>query len=242
MVIAGVLLLSVSGPAAAQWGSPAQRRAAASIDRGPGEAPTLPTRRPLAARPSPPPELPAGADRVPALTLDIVMTSGTGPSLATRRQTVTRTADRVHVATGSGTEWWFEQNPVDRRRVSGYFVEHRTKKIIAHSDSDLRQMLGILGWAHVLTLGCGTPPPAPPAGAAATNVDGVTFSSTPGGAASWNHELLLPGECTLGEGAEAERLRVNRVARRVDSAVLAPPPARFPGYQEMDLAEWLEGH
>lgn len=224
-----------------QWGTPAQRRAAASADRGAEAAPFLPARRPLATRPSPPPELPAGADHVPGLTLDIVMTSGMGPTRATRRQTVTRTVDRVHVATAAGTEWWFERNPVDPRRVSGFFVEHRTKTMVSHSDADLRQMLGILGWTHVLTLGCGTPPTAP-AVAVSTKVDGVTFSSAPGGIASWNRELLLPGECVLGVGGEAERLRVDRVARTVDSAALVPPPARFPGYREVDLAEWLEGH
>lgn len=93
-------------------------------------------------------ELSAEADHIAAQTLE----QRIGPN----RRTVSRTADRIHVAFDDGREWLFVRNPVDRRRAMGYLVEHSQKRISTYAESDLRNAAGIRGWADVLSLGDAT--------------------------------------------------------------------------------------
>ena len=105
---------------------------------------SLPARRAPEAPLSVLPALPAGADQIAPMTLELVV--------KTRRQTITRTADRIHVR-GQGNEWLFVRNVRDSRRVSGTLVDHAARAIVFHDESDLRSMLGMNGWADALNLG-----------------------------------------------------------------------------------------
>ncbi len=115
---------------------------------------TEPKRRAPDAPPAAPPSLPADAHSIAPTTFDIVVRPGpaTKDRLAVR-QTVSRTADRIHVMGRDGREWLFERNPIDPRRVSGTLVEHRAKVLVLYEETDLRMVLGIRGWADVLALG-----------------------------------------------------------------------------------------
>lgn len=239
--------LAVAVPAAAARQAP--RPTLAAGERSVTAPPIPPVRRAPATRPAAPPALPSGALALRPSTLTLVLTRDqAGREPATLRQTVTRTADRVHISGGAGgPDWLFERNPIDPRRVSGHFVDHATKTIVFHSDSDLDLMLGIPGWTHVLMLGCDAPS-TPPRGTTADTrvIDGLPFVRTTGGGAPgptwWNAELLLPAECTRGVVPGATRMTLEAVRGEVNPDLLRLPSARFPGYRTLDLADWLEGH
>lgn len=171
--------------------------------------PVSPARRGAALpAPAPPPSLPPGADAVTPQTIRLMVTAlAQGRAVRSARQTVTRTLDHVHIALADGTEWLFERNPLDHRRVSGFAMLHSARVVVAYSDTDLRAMLGITGWAQVLTFGC-------------ANSD------------------LLPTECLSRDGTS--RTKVEHVSATIDRRLVTMPAERFPGYREVNVADWLE--
>ncbi len=187
--------------------------------------PVLPVRKGTPPRVRTPVELPPGADRVAPLTLHLRITTRAAGRVSERSQTVTRTAKRVHVASvadGSpahsadgGVEWLFERNPVDPRRASATYVAHATRTIVTYSDSDLQTMLGISGWAHILTMG------VDPAILA-----GVTPFSAP-------RSIDMP---------DGTRLVIERASATTDLQLVQPAELRFPAYRVVTLADWLEEH
>jgi hypothetical protein len=248
-----LLVLFVLSAAASSEGSPTSQgparvqKAAPAAERGDDElaVPVLPARRLTAAVPEPPPPLPAGAEGVQPLTLEVRVTTRAGARAQTRTQTVTRTADRVHVATATGVEWLFERNPVDPRRVAASAVQHAEKTIVVYSESDLRMTLGIPGWAHVLTMGVDARAVTAASGEA-RRVAGLPFLKTrvttagARGALWWNADQLLPLEYAgAGDGTS---LSVVKIAPGVDQSRLRAPEARFPGYRVVEFADWLEEH
>jgi len=93
--------------------------------------------------PPPPPDLPPGAERVTPLTVEVrVELQRTEAETRTIRQTFTRTADRIHLASNN-EEWLFVRNAKDARRVTGFFIEHASRTVVVFEESDLRNMLGI---------------------------------------------------------------------------------------------------
>ena len=251
--LALVLLLAVchDGVALAQAPPPpsAGRQASPATDPGADEltVPVIPERRLGEAPLAPLPALPPGADRVRPLTLDVRLTTRAGGRVHTRRQTVTRAVDRVHIAAANGDEWLFEQNPVDPRRVSAAVAHHASKAIVVYSESDLRTMLGIPGWAHVLTMGVdaatlagATSPSAP------RTMNGIAFrrlrtAALPARAVVWwNAEHLLPLEHVSADGVSS--LRLAGISPVTDAARLRPLEHRFPAYRVVELADWLEEH
>jgi len=208
--------------------------------------PVLPARRLVAAAPTAPPPLPPGADRVRPLTLDVRLTTRAGKREHARAQTVTRAFDRVHVATTTGVEWLFERNPVDPRRVSASAVQHADKVIVVYSESDLRMALGIPGWTHVLTMGVDAPAVTATVSGQARTMAGLRFTRAavaPDGGRGrlwWNAEQLLPLEYGAADGSTS--LAVVKIAAGADTARLAAPETRFPGYRVVELADWLEEH
>lgn len=188
--------------------------------------PVMPVRKEGAPTPRALPTLPPGADRVSPLTLRVRVTTRASGRVTERRQTVTRTADRVHIVNGDaaaraagggagGVEWLFERNPVDPRRASATYVSHATKTIVIYSDSDLQTMLGIPGWAHVLTMG-----------ADAAILSQVTPSSAP----------------RAFDTLDGTRLVIERASATVDVQLVRPADLRFPSYRVVTLADWLEEH
>ncbi len=184
--------------------------------------PVMPVRKGGAPVPRTLPALPPGADRVTPLTLQVRITTRAPGRVTERRQTVTRTVDRVHIVNGDagataagGVEWLFERNPVDPRRASATYVSHAAKTIVVYSDSDLQTMLGIPGWAHVLTMGVDP-----------SVLGTITPSSTP-------RTIDAP---------DGTRLVIERASATVALQLVQPADLRFPGYRVVNLADWLEEH
>jgi len=99
----------------------------------------------LAVEPSPPvlPALPDDADALEPATIEIRLHGQPGKVL--------RSARRILVATKS-REWLFQRNVLDPRRVSATITEHPEQAVVEYAESDVRNLLGINGWAEVLKL------------------------------------------------------------------------------------------
>ena len=202
------------------------------------------------AAPSAPPALPPGAERVTPRTLETVtrhkLVSGRPQSV---RQTITRTADRIHVATGQEREWLFERNTLDSQRVTGTLIEHASRALIVYEESDLRRLLGISGWAHTLTLGFD---PGLLAGFERSGqtrvIGGIQFARYVAASKRtdfqevwWSSEEIFPSRFVTAGSRESIEFSVERIRPGIDAALLRAPAARFPAYDKFDLAEWLEG-
>lgn len=97
-----------------------------------------------------PREVPAAIDRIPSETLRIRIETAHGSSV----RVVSRTRDRIHVrAVGSSGEWLFIRNPIDGRRVSGRYVDHRQRLVILHDEASLRDQGVARDWLEVALLG-----------------------------------------------------------------------------------------
>ena len=91
------------------------------------------------------------------MTLVVVLSSADGGTTRRLRQEVSRSRTRVHLSRSDNTEWLFVQNPVDPRRVSGVLIRHADKVVIAYEESDLRNWMGIRGWADIIRMAQDTP-------------------------------------------------------------------------------------
>lgn len=201
------------------------------------------------AAPASPPPLPDRAAGVQPLALEVEVrrTPARGRS-AVVRQRVVRAADRLHVQAGS-REWWFRQNPLDPRRVSALLVDHASRTIILHEESEVRNMLGIAGWADLLMMGV---EPAAVAPATATRrtqtLSGVVFRQhaqpVDGGVNEvwWNKEYLLAWRVVTQHQGSTTTVTVMTLQQAAGDERLRSPADRFPDYKLIDLAEWLEGH
>ena len=211
----------------------------------------LPTRRVPDAPPAAPPALPAAAERVTPLTLEMaVRWKPLAGRAQTLQQTVSRTADRVHVAAGHGREWLFERNVRDPRRVSGFLIDHASRAIVAHEESDLRMMMGIRGWADVVMLGFDRDTLGDFTRTAQTRIiGGLRFAryapdrrDAGTGDLWWSEEYVLPCEFTTGDSNGLTRFSITRIRAGVDPSLLRPPESRFPKYRVFNIADWLERH
>jgi hypothetical protein len=210
----------------------------------------VPERAAAAPRPALPPNLPAPALVITPATLE-VQTSGVA-SGTTVVQTVTRTAERVHIDTHDGREWLYVRNPADTRRVSARLIDHASQTIVVYDESDLRNVLGTVGWLDVVSLGISPDTLAQLRMAGGERrTFGLTFrhfvAPAPGAAAVrdvwWQERELFALEITRHQpGQGVPRVVTVREFRPdVEEARLAAPAARFPHYRQVDFADWLEG-
>jgi len=211
----------------------------------------LPTRRASEAPPAAPPALPAAAERVTPLTLEMVVRwKPVAGRAQTRQQTVSRTADRVHVAARHGREWLFERNVRDPRRVSGFLIDHAAHAIVAHEESDLRMLMGVRGWADVLMLGFDRDLLGDSMRPAQTRtIGGLRFARyAPDRKHAWTGELwwseqsVLPSEFTIADSQGLTRFSIARIRAGVEDSLLRAPASRFPAYRVFTVANWLERH
>jgi hypothetical protein len=219
---------------------------------GPGEAMPLiiPARRPASAPPAAPPPLPPAAENVTPVTLETRLRQRSGTRNETVRQTIHRTVDRIHVAAGDGREWLFQRNPRDPRRVSGTLIDHAARALVFHDESDLRNRLGIHGWAQVLALGFDHAlldrlrPTATSRSIGA--VRAVRYVSDEKDAELrelwWSEKDFLPTGFTVTRDNRSVEFSVARMRAGVNTTLLRAPAERFPAYRTVDLADWLEGH
>lgn len=204
----------------------------------------LPVRRVPDAPPHRLPDLPAGALSLEPLTIETTVRRAAEGRAWVMRRTVARTVERVHITGSDGHEWLLQRNPRDPRRASGTLIDHSRRALVFHDESDLRNRLGLRGWADVLTLGFD---PAVlstlPRRAGSRWLERLQFARymLPSGTEVWwNDELLLPARFTTGDGAAALQVAIARITPGVDSTLLRPATDRFPRYRTIDLAEWLE--
>jgi hypothetical protein len=164
------------------------------------------------------------------------------------QESITRTADRIHIGRADGPEWLFERNPIDPRRASGYLIDHGSRSVVFHSDSDLRTRFGISGWAHLLTLGFDAR--LLEGWTRVNNVrnlGGMRFTKFVGAgkvraAVWWNADNVLPAEYVIRDSSGTTKLSLANVRAADNRGVLQSSLQRFPEYREVDLADWLESH
>ena len=222
-------------------------RAQTSVSPGVEAVPlVLPARRPPDARPAGPPDLPAGLERITPLTITAALRRvATGGRPQTVQQTITRTVDRIHLATSDKREWLFERNPVDPRRVSGLLVEHTARTIVMYAESDLRVGLGLRGWGDVLSLGFdpGLLNRLTPSGRTRT-LGGIEFAHYAGTSRAqevwWSAAQGFASSFVITDAAVTTTVSVERVSRDFNASVLEAPSVRFPSYRLIDLTEWQE--
>ena len=193
-----------------------------------------------------PPGLPSEADRVAPLTLQITQRRDEAPQQAITC-TLSRTAHGVHLSPIAGREWLFERNPRDRNRVSAFMIDHASRTIVMHAESDLRMLMGIRGWADVLLLGfelellhryhvTGE----------SRTIDGLRFvryATADTGLRQelwWSQEHLLALEFTSTNQPGSTRSSITAARAGVDSVVFRSPESRLPTYRVINVADWLE--
>jgi hypothetical protein len=208
---------------------------------------TLPMRRGADAPPTAPPNLPAAAERVPAVTVAATIRR-TPLNGRTQRddRTISRTVDRVHIAE-KGREWLFERNVRDPRRVSGFLTYHDARAIVSYEESDLRIMLGIRGWSDVVALGFEVDTLREHTPTEETRmIEGTRFRRYLMPQKSlvrdvwWNDEQLLASEFTTADATGTTRFSITRIRNGIDATVLKPPDSRYRTYRGFTLADWLE--
>ena len=214
--------------------------------------PIIPSvRRAPEGRPATPSPLPAAADQVAPLILDVrIQIQVPAGRREDWRQTIHRTADRIHVSGAGRREWLFERNVRDARRVAGSLVDHDSRTIVVYEESDLRNAVGIDGWANVLTLGLnpdwfGSLVPTVETrivkGIRAVRHTPLDRRGNPS-EVWWAADEALPVAFTIADGAAITRLSVERVAAGADASLLRTPASRFPHYAIVQFADWLERH
>ncbi len=246
-----VVLLLVAGALAVAAMSD---RRDADVDVAEHRPPVLPSRTsPSPPAISEPPPLPEGADVLSPIRFSVT-TTWVGPQGQRRAvQRVTRTTDRIHlVMDGTQKEWLLERNAVDRRRVSGYLIDHHSRQILAHQETDLRGVQQLRGWADALMMRfdpSGLPAlrrtDATEVVLGATFTRHVALDRTRDGVVDvwWSDALLLPLRLTTRERGVIATSAVGPIEKAESAealAVLADPRARFPDYEILDLSDSRE--
>ncbi len=90
---------------------------------------------------------------LPAIELPHRTTGPAAPAGPPELRAGSPTITRVHATASDQREWLFEQNSVDPLRVTGFQVVHAAQTIVVYEDSDLRNWLGLRGWADVIAMG-----------------------------------------------------------------------------------------
>lgn len=222
----------------------------ASGGTGVEAVPVIPKRRaPKADATTAPPELPRIAAQVPPLTLTISIRREPAGGVPALTQTVSRTAEQVHLSATHGREWLFERNVRDARRASGMLIAHTSQAIVTYGESDLRMLMGIRGWADVLLLGFDldvlrsyTPTSnVVPIG----NVRFTRYAASRAAALPdlwWSDEYLLAREAISLDSPVNLQSSVITARAGVDRSLLERPETRFPTYRIVSVADLMEHH
>jgi hypothetical protein len=194
-----------------------------------------------------------GADAISAMTLRVrTVRHEAGRPPAVTRQAIFRSRDRLLIQPDDGiVEWLFVRNPIDRRRVSGYLVDHESKHVIVHDESALRHGQHIHGWRDVFMLRFD------PAVLVTLQSDGrrrtlgaiefehyVSPGSTTEGIIDvwWSPTALFASEVTIKQGPVTITSIVDTLDAVVPEWALSTPTVRFPSYQAFDSDDALERH
>jgi hypothetical protein len=200
--------------------------------------------------PAPPPDLPPGADRVTPLTVEaLVELQRPRAEKRTIRQAFTRTVDRVHLQSNN-REWLFVRNPKDARSATGYCIEHASRTVIVFEDSDLRNVLGIRGWADIVMFGfdrslLGELKRTDES----RNLNGIHFVRYTNARKDarkrevwWSDDQAFPSAFVIADAGGTTRFSIKRVRAGATAELLQLPSSRFPKYRLIDFPDWLENH
>jgi hypothetical protein len=226
--------------------------AAEAVEYTPPVPPTR-TPGPPPAIPDPPP-VPARADALPPLRFTVTTTRTDAQGQERAVQRVTRTSDRVHLLMeGTRKEWLFERNPIDRRRVSGYLIDHEARQVLAYQESDLRNEQQLRGWRDALLMRFDPESlrglqPSTHRDSAPESMFGATFTRYVAGDPTrdgvvevwWSDALLLPLRLTIRHRGVTTTARVDRLEAPGALEVLADPRTRFPEYASLDVTDSRE--
>jgi hypothetical protein len=212
------------------------------------------------------PAVPAGARTLPPLAF-MLTTVWEGPGRPRRKttQTVTRTSDRIRVVPDGGgpdsvgpngvspnrvnKEWIFERNAVHETRVFGYLIDHASRQILVHDDSDLRNGQQVRGWADVLMMRFDPRVLGSLRATGETETAGgavfARYVAADRGSAGvvdvwWSEAVLLPLRLTVREGGVLVSSTITRLARTTDLAALRDPRLRLPGYEVVEASDARE--
>jgi len=195
----------------------------------------------------PPPAMPDRAAHLPGISYVVKTTWASKDGRRTTTDTFTRSHNRVRMTIDDGREeWLFVQNARYPDRASGYLIDHRTRQILLHEETVLRTVMGIRGWADVLTMRFdpailstlrNTGEQRTVGDAAATRF--VSTEATHNGIAEvwWSEELLLPLVLTVRQPGGTARSVVEGLMDNVDESLLADADQRFPDYKSEDLTD-----
>jgi hypothetical protein len=225
--------------------------AATACERASDLAPTieLPIRT-EGARPHAPtvPELPWAADSLVPLTFRVrtTITVRGRPPIETL-QLVTRATDRVRLVVDHGRkEWIFHRNPVDRRRASGWLVDHVAREILAYDETSLQTDQHLRGWADVLMMrfdaAALTRLRATGAHRRVADMDFAQYRSRDHEAAGfvevwWSETALLPLHVASRDASATMTSVVEAVARARDLSPADDPRLRYRDYAALDLVD-----
>jgi hypothetical protein len=139
---------------------------------------------------------------------------------------------------------------VDPRRVSGYQVDHRKRRILFYDESDLRARLQLEGWSDVLTLRVRTQ--------TLSRLERTGEREQAAGAAFerhvpregeasdlvevwWSESLLLPLRFTFERGGVRTTTHLEGIASGAQppplAARLTDPRSRYPAYEVLDVSD-----
>lgn len=230
-----------------------QRSSGARLRGGTKVEDVRPKRTSSVAGVRPLPALPHALEAPPSLALSLLTKDGANHIL--QRTRVMRSAERMWVRfEPEHTEWYFERNPIDHRRVSGVLVHHRRHTLVEYSGNEL-EIAGLgRGWSDVASLGIrredldGLEPVGN-----VRELSGYHFEAlrpTPRATAGhdgirelwWSQKLSLPLKIVEVKQGATRDVEVERLSRDVDEAVLRDPGVRFPRYARMDVADFREKH
>lgn len=216
------------------------------------DASILPPRRATHSAARDLPDVPPELVDPPAVTVDLETrrTDARGTTV-TAHQRISRGPHHVHVSNPDDEhEWLFEQNPLDPRRVSGTFIDHRARVVVEYAESALALEQGLDGWATI----------------AALRLDPRTLTTLQWSErsdsgrrrvvreyrapaddrasalrhATWSPELAIPTSYEVVDGTTRVRAEAKRIEAGVDAVVFEAPLVRFPTYAVRDVADWRE--
>ncbi len=246
--VALVITAAALGGAAINTGRGQREAESALADYRP---PVLPTRTSAAPAliPEPPP-VPPGAEALTPIRFTVTTTWAGVGGKRTTSQRVTRTADRVHLALqGTRKEWLFERNPLDRRRVSGYLIDHASREILTYQESDLRNEQQLRGWADALMMRFDlavlprlrrTNQHEVALGATSTRYVAQELSGDGVIEVWWSDTLLLPLRLKVRQQGALVSAVVDHLEPAVSLTLLADPRMRLATYDTLDVADSRE--
>lgn len=197
-----------------------------------------------------PPSLPEGADLLPPIRFTATTTWSGPQGRRTTSQQVTRTVDRIHLLLlGTDKEWLFERNPIDRRRVSGYLIDHGARQILMHQESDLRNEQQLRGWADALMMRFDpsvlarlrrTGQQDSAFGAASTRYVAADITADGVVEVWWSDALLLPLRLQVRQRDVLVTSVLSQLETPASQTLLADPRGRLTGYEVLEVADSRE--